>query len=271
MLNEYSFEDIYIRHAADACPNSDSFTMHIHEQCEIYFYLCGEVDYMVEGSRYSLSEKSILIMRPAEAHSPKFVGQSTYERYAINFPLDFASDFDPDFRLTKAFTDRPLGVQNLLTFSAAELSSIQELFDQMFYDYADEYDRNLAIKTNLLKILTYISRAFRQTTVTKKEENSNLEQIVAYVNRHLFEQLSVPAIARHFYISPSHFNRLFRQATGASPWEYIKKKRLTAAKEKIRSGEAAQAASRSCGFQDYSAFYRSYTKYFGCAPTASGI
>ncbi len=270
MLKEYSFGDLYIRHAIDTCPDNASFSMHIHEQCEIYFYLCGDVDYMVEGSKYSLSEKSILIMRPAEAHSPKFVGPSTYERYAINFPVGFAAGFDPDYRLLKAFTDRPLGACNLLTFSAAELSSIQELFDQMFYDYQDEYDRELAVKANLLKILTAISRAFRLTQVTRTGETSNLEQIVSYVNRHLFEPLSVPALAEHFYVSPSHFNRLFRQATGASPWEYIKKKRLTAAKEKIRNGETAQAASRSCGFQDYSSFYRAYTKYYGCAPTESG-
>lgn len=270
MLKEYSYGDIYIRHAIDDCPDSESFSMHIHEQCEIYFYLCGDVEYMVEGSKYSLLEKSLLIMRPSEAHSPKFVGSSKYERYAINFPLSFASNFDPEFRLMKAFTDRPLGALNLLTFSAAELSSIHELFDQMFYEYGDEYDRELSIKTNLLKILTYISQAFRQSKVTKSGETNNLEQIVAYVNRHLYEPLSVPALANHFHISPSHFNRLFRQATGASPWEYIKKKRLTAAKEKIRSGETALDASRSCGFQDYSSFYRAFTKYFGYAPTFSG-
>ncbi|MDE7212552.1 MAG: AraC family transcriptional regulator, partial [Lachnospiraceae bacterium] len=53
---------------------------------------------------------------------------------------------------------------------------------------------------------------------------------------------------------------------GAAPWEYITIKRLNAAREKMRAGATAQSAGESCGYGDYSAFYRAYVKYFGCAP-----
>ena len=87
-----------------------------------------------------------------------------------------------------------------------------------------------------------------------------------YVNKHLFEELSVPILAKQFFMSTSQFNRVFKQAAGASPWEYITIKRLTAAREKIRNGVSVQSACESCGFRDYSAFYRAYVKHFGCAP-----
>lgn len=112
-----------------------------------------------------------------------------------------------------------------------------------------------------------ISRAFSARKDTKKTTFQTAEQrMVMYVNEHLFNELSVPMLAEHFYLSTSQFSRVFRKATGAAPWEYITRKRLIAAREKIQNGSSAHSASEQCGFSDYSAFYRAYVKHFGCAP-----
>lgn len=268
MLNEYSFDNIYIRHAIDEQPDSRDFSMHIHDQCEIYFLVSGNVGYLVEGSEYTPDENCIMIMRPAEAHTPKIIGDEKYERYAINFPLDFAKGIDPEGRLMKAFTERSLGQGNMLGSNITDVQLIHKLFSEMCA-VADDYDRRLTIRTHLLMLLDIIGKAYLRKNETSGEPRTVRERIVMYVNRHLFEDISVPKLAEHFFLSPSQFSRIFRQATGAAPWEYITKKRLTAAKEKIHSGSSAQSASESCGFKDYSVFYRAYVKHFGCAPTCS--
>lgn len=269
MLREYHYGDIYIRHAIDDCPSDSPFTMHIHGQCEIYIFVSGNVEYLVEGSRYPLEENSLMVMRPSEVHKARILGEERYERYALNFPLAFPSAVDTEGRLLKAFTDRPLGKNNMFTTSVIDMTLVRKLCDQMFQDDRDDYDRLLTIKSNLLTILDMIYQALGNREKVEYKPRSTTERIVAYVNNHIFEDISVPELAKHFYLSASQFNRIFRQATGASPWEYITKKRLTAAKEKIHSGSLAQEASEECGFKDYSAFYRAYTKYFGCAPTVS--
>lgn len=265
MLNEYSFDNIYIRHAIDDCPDDKNFTMHIHEQCEIYFFVSGNVEYLVEGSKYPLEENSLMIMRPAEAHKPKIIGCERYERYAVNFPLSFAQDIDPMGKLVKAFTERTLGKNNMFGCSEIDTEIVKKLFSEMCQGNND-YDKQLAIKTHLLMLLDIISRAHNEQGNALVKPQSTAERVVAYVNNHLFEEITIPKLAEHFYLSTSQFSRIFKQATGAAPWEYITKKRLTAAKEKIRSGMSAQTASESCGFGDYSSFYRAYTKHFGCAP-----
>lgn len=265
MLNEYSFDNIYIRHAIDNCPDDKEFTMHIHEQCEIYFFVSGNVEYLVEGSKYPLDENSLMIMRPAEAHKPKIIGKEKYERYAINFPVDFAADIDPEGRLAKAFTQRTLGKNNMLDASEIDTELVLKLLAEMC-EIADDYTRQLTLKTHLMILLDMICRAYNKQVSVEHKPTSTSERIVAYVNNHLFDNISVPKLAEHFYLSTSQFSRVFRQATGAAPWEYITKKRLTAAKEKIRGGCSAQNAAESCGFGDYSAFYRAYVKHFGCAP-----
>ena len=267
MLNEYSFDDIYIRHAVDESPDDAEFTMHIHEHCEIYFFISGNVEYLVEGSKYLLNENSLMIMCPAEAHKPKILGKERYERYAINFPISFASDIDPQRNLIKAFTERSLGKNNMLTSSEIDMDFVRRIFEEMSKKEADDYSRQLTIKTHLLILLDMIRRGFCVQKNVEYKPPSIAERIVAYVNNHLFEGISVPKLSEHFYLSQSQFSRVFKQATGAAPWEYITKKRLTAAKEKIRSGFSAQSASEASGFSDYSSFYRAYIKYFGYAPT----
>lgn len=268
MLNEYSFGEVYIRHAIDDEPDGKDFTMHIHDRCEIYFFVSGDVEYLVEGSKYPLKENSLMIMRPAEAHAPKIAGHSTYERYAINFPLDFASLIDPDGWLTKAFSDRPLGKNNMFSTSEMDMVLVKKLFSEMCSDN-DDYGKRLTINTHLITLLDMINRAWGENAKMKHKQQSNAQRIVLYVNDHLTEDISVPKLAEHFYISTSQFNRVFRQATGAAPWDYITKKRLTIAKELLKNGISAQEAAESCGFKDYSVFYRAYNRYFGHPPKHS--
>lgn len=265
MLKEYSFDDIYIRHAIDECPNDKYFTMHIHDRCEIYFFLSGNVEYLVEGSKYPLEEYSLMIMRPAESHKAKILDNSRYERYAINFPLSFANSIDPQNRLMKAFTERPLGKNNMLDTSEIDMKLIYKIISEMCCD-EETYDKQLTLKTHLYMLLDLINRAFHAKAQVEHKQPNIGERIIAYVNLHLFEELSIPILAKHFYLSPSQFSRVFKQATGAAPWEYITKKRLTAAKEMLQNGHSAQYACESCGFGDYSSFYRAYLKHFGCAP-----
>lgn len=267
MLNEYSFDNIYIRHAIDENPDDRDFTMHIHEQCEIYFFVSGEVEYLVEGSKYPLDENSMMIMRPAEAHKPRITGKGRYERFAVNFPVSLMQDIDPEGILVKAFTERSLGKNNMFNASQIDMELAHRFFSEMCEENTDDYRRQITIKTHLPLILDMINRAYSNQKNIDTKPQSIAERIVIYVNNHLYDNISIPVLAEHFYLSPSQFSRIFRHATGAAPWEYITKKRLTAAKEIIRSGSSAQSASESCGFGDYSAFYRAYTKHFGCSPT----
>ena len=268
MLKEYSFGDIYIRHAIDNSPDEKEFNMHIHDRCEIYFFISGNVEYLVEGSKYPLNENSLMIMRPAEAHSPKITGSSTYERYAVNFPLDIVKNIDTENRLLIPFTGRLLGKDNMFSAVDMDMKLVNKLFSEMCSDN-DDYGKRLTINTHLITLLDIINRAWSEKKRSGHKQQSTAERIVMYVNDHLTEDISVPKLAEHFYLSASQFNRVFKQATGASPWDYITKKRLTVAKELLRNGVSAQEAAESCGFRDYSVFYRAYTKHFGYPPKYS--
>lgn len=266
ILQEYSSDDIYMRYAVDDEPDDGDFSMHVHEQYEIYYFVSGDAEYLVEGSRYPLLGGCILIMRPSESHRVKILESSKYERYAVNFSSALVKSFDPQGRLLKAFDDRPLGRGNLYYPTEATQENIRKMYSQVF-ELGDDYEKRLRITALLFLLLDMINKQFlNRTDFAYPPPKSAAEKIMSYVNAHIFDDLTVPKLAQHFYLSTSQFGRIFRQASGSSPWEYITIKRLTAAREKIRGGMAAQKAGLCCGFKDYSSFFRAYVKYFGWPP-----
>lgn len=266
MMNEYYLDEIYVKHEISPQPNAKDFTMHIHEHCEIYLFIQGKIEYLVEGSRYPLPGCSLMIMRPAEAHTPKIIGDACYERYAVNFPLSLVHQIDPDGTLLKPFFERPLGKNNFYSAEEINVDMLKKLFDEMCNPSENRYEKKLTATTHIYMLLDMINRAFSQKKTDAFLPKSLSEKIIVYIEKHITEELSVPKLAEQFHLSCSQFTRVFKQATGAAPWDYITKKRLTAAKEKIRNGYSAKNACEACGFNDYSAFYRAYTKHFGNSP-----
>ena len=113
ILDEYTLDEIYIRHAVDMAPEDNRCGFHVHDKCEIFFFISGCAEYLVEGSVYPLTRGSTLIMRAGEAHCIHILCPERYERYAVNFPISLFDSIDPKRSLTAIYTDRELGADNL--------------------------------------------------------------------------------------------------------------------------------------------------------------
>ena len=259
VLNEYTLDEIYIRHAVDTSPADNRYGFHVHDKCEIFFFISGSAEYLVEGSVYPLTRGSTLIMRAGEAHCIHILHPERYERYAVNFPISLFDSIDPKRSLTALYTDRELGSGNLYTDD-----DFDPIFKDMFEDGLDRYQRSVRASVCIMTILDKLNR---QHTGHKSNILPSFEQqIISYVNERLFDDITADKLAQHFYISRSQLGRVFRRAAGAAPWEYITAKRLVAAKDMIDNGMTAKKAALSCGFGDYSCFYRAYLKRFGTSP-----
>ncbi len=269
MLKEYDFEDIYIRHGLDENPEPTNHPMHIHSRCEIFFFISGNVDYLVEGSRYPLLPASVMIMRPSEAHTARILNNKKYERFAINFPTSFLSQIDSQNQLMKPFLERELGKDNFYSEMELDMQLVKKIFTSMIEAKSDE-ERRFTIHTQLGMLLYMIYEAFlRRKNQVIENQPLFSQKVIRYINEHLFEEITVTSLAEHFNLSASQFTRNFNKDVGSSPWEYILRKRLTAARELLKKGLTTQQACYDSGFSDYSSFYRSYVKYFKESPGES--
>lgn len=260
----YSDRDIAFRYNLDAHPVPESFTMHTHQMCEVYLFMNGKASFRIEGSEYRLERGDLLIMRPAEAHCIQVQPDHPYERLSMHFEPTLFDRLDPEHRLLKVFMDREAGRFN--RFSAAEFpdQSYRVMLSRLMEQ--EQYQR-LDILSVLLVLLNQLCGLHEQRGEnTPAAEGPLLFQVIRHINEHLSEPLSLDSLCEQFYLSKPQLCRSFKRTTGASVGEYINAKRLLQAQSMLRAGTPPTQVCTSCGFNDYSAFYRAYRKHFGISP-----
>ena len=261
-LFTYRDETLYCHCSLDQVPEQASFPIHAHEMPEVYCFLSGHGQFLVEGTHYALSPGDILLMRPAETHRLLVESDEPYRRLAIHFSTELLRNADADGILLRPFYARPLGQHN--QYPSARWPRLSGVFDDLHLTPGLERPQ---ILSRLLLLLTEIAAIYPKISGESTVAGVFPSQLVAYVNRHLFEPISVDEVSRYFSRSASQISRVFREATGTSLWEYVMLKRLLSARAMLQRGDSAANTALVCGFTDYSAFYRAYRKRFGHAPS----
>ncbi len=244
-------------------PTQQDYTMHIHNDThEILCFLSGSACFYVEGTRYPLERGDLMLMRKGEAHYLLLNSLAPYERYLVNFDISGLKEIDPDDALLGAFRNRPLG-----HFNHYKAAMFPNNHWQFYLNKITASPSNTEKLCYLLPLLQELNDSFSlMKTVDASANHDKGSAIVTYINQHLQENLSLSQIADHFYVSRTHLNRIFRQATGTTIWNYITAKRLFMARKQIRQGASPTKVYATWGFQDYNTFYRAYRHHFGVSP-----
>jgi AraC-like DNA-binding protein/ligand-binding sensor protein len=89
-----------------------------------------------------------------------------------------------------------------------------------------------------------------------------------YIARHLSDRIKLGNIARALNMSPFHFCRTFRQATGRTFVDYLSHVRVDKAKILLRDRSfRISEIAYEVGFQTLTHFNRTFRKLAGCSPT----
>jgi AraC family transcriptional regulator len=100
-------------------------------------------------------------------------------------------------------------------------------------------------------------------------EQQKLARIDIYISEHITENIRVEHLAALVHMSPSHFARAFKKATGSPPHFYLTTERLTLAKWMLSSSQVplVDVAART-GFQTQQHFTEVFHRYTGMTPRA---
>ena len=99
------------------------------------------------------------------------------------------------------------------------------------------------------------------------------EQILAvqrmqdYIEEHLDEEMNMAELARVSLYSPWHSYRLFREHTGLTVSEYIRRLRLSKSALRLKSGTVrVTQIAYDLGFGSVDGYQRAFRREFGCNP-----
>ena len=101
---------------------------------------------------------------------------------------------------------------------------------------------------------------------TPDYSNTPVAGIILFLNEHYTEDISMEMLQKKFFLSKNYLCKIFKNTTGLTIFDYIRKKRLTLVQDLINEDMSMTDASRIAGFHDYSSFYRAYNKEYGISP-----
>lgn len=261
----YTDNEIQFHYLRTEKPDVNTYKMHTHDSCEIYYFLSDHAIFHIEGNQYHLKYGDLIVIQPMEAHHIEPDSFAPYERAALHFRRSLFSSFDPEEKLTRPIYEREPGISNLFRQEDFPTSVWQYCLSMMLIPAPD---RRLQILSCLIPLMNELVKASHNRPHPKYVENNTLSaQIIRYINQNLTAPLTLASLCNHFYISQSQLCRVFKRATGTSVGDYIATKRLLRAQQMLRSGVLPTKVMTECGFNDYSAFYRAYHKYFGVSPS----
>ena len=98
-------------------------------------------------------------------------------------------------------------------------------------------------------------------------DSRRLKHVVDYIDAHLFESLALNDLAAQAFLSPFHFSRLVKEATGLSPQRYVTERRVQAAKIALASEQSSLIdIALQQGFGSLDNFIRVFRKSTGETP-----
>ncbi|AHF92537.1 AraC family transcriptional regulator [Opitutaceae bacterium TAV5] len=95
-----------------------------------------------------------------------------------------------------------------------------------------------------------------------------MRRLLDHIEQNLSEELTVSVLARMAGLSDSYFSEVFRDHTGMPPQLYIVRKRITRAKELLRTGNhTVGEVAHMTGFADQTHMDRYFRQFYGIPPS----
>ena len=147
-----------------------------------------------------------------------------------------------------------------------------QIFEQLLQEqeraeaYADEM---ILILLNQL-ILTLLRQVEGKPAPVSRMrgEYRIIHQTQAFVSAHVWEDLSVPFVARHVDMSPSYLTALFQKHLAISPAEYIRRVKLQESKRLIRENKLNfTEIAAELQYSTVHHFSRQFKEKFGLTPS----
>jgi AraC family transcriptional regulator len=132
----------------------------------------------------------------------------------------------------------------------------------------------MLVETSSLLLAARLAHAYSETGVIRSPiqsrhrlDDGRLRRVLAYVEEHLAEDITVADLANVACLSIFHFTRAFAASMGVPPHRYVSQRRLEAAKALIATGRPSLSEiAFNCQFSSQSSFTRAFRRATGMTP-----
>lgn len=245
------------------------FEFHFHDNYELYFFLSGDAEMMVEQTRYPLQRGSLLAMGSNEIHRVFPAPTAPYERLTIHFDPHLIRSLPlQSCNLLACFQNHAPGSQNATLLTDTAFTEYFHLAKELVaHARSDNYGSEALMLSCLTRLLVLANEAFHMAPHLPMSYSGFVPKAIAYIEDHRSEPFTVQDIAEVLSVNPFYLSHQFRQQTGVPIYHYILVKKIALSKLLLSQGLPAGDVCEQAGFGDYNNFSRTFKKYVGYSPS----
>ncbi len=230
---------------------------HSHLGYEFLLILSGEATHTVNGEKHIIKKGDLIVNIPNSEHEICITKDTHYERYDFlisekYIPLENISSLINDNFIINCLHNEVI----LNLFKRLNLYS-QILDKKEFISVAGALAVELICNLNLLK----------NNKITSYAQSPILKTALEFIDDNAFTIKSVKEISNAIFVSETYLYKIFNEELKTTPNDYILDIKLKSAKQMLMLGQKPTVVYKTCGFKDYSSFYRNYCKKFGVSPS----
>ncbi|MBE6871389.1 MAG: AraC family transcriptional regulator [Ruminococcaceae bacterium] len=242
---------------------------HHHDFYELYYFIKGNVSYVIEERNYALKSGDILLIESSQLHRPFPENDAEYERMVIWIRPEFLQSISTtETDLASCFKAAFEKKINLIRPTGDFAATVSTIFSRIDQENAEKNYGSDILKTSYLQeLLILITRHMNEQSAAKPTATSRLiERVNAYIEENIESQITLDMLASELFLSKCYMAREFKRISGCTLHRYIILKKLIYAKELIHNGETLATACYKSGFNEYSSFLRAFKREFGISP-----
>lgn len=238
------------------------FAPHVHDGYVIGMIMAGAQRYRYRGAEHLAGSGTLVLINPDELHTGH---KGTEDGWLYRA-------FYPDSgQITSLLAELELPTQHLPAFGAT-LYRDQDLVNgfcqlhRLLESPATALQQQTAWRELVLSLLQ------RHAAVPDAGKPGKEHRAVGLAKELLHAQLVAPPsleeLAAAVNLSPFHFARVFRQATGMPPHTWLVQQRIARARALLQSGCLPLEVAMQLGFADQSHLSRQFKQAYGVGPAA---
>ena len=249
---------------------------HHHDFIEIVFITKGKGIQVISNNEYEVSEGDIFILQGFQNHYFKDAGKAEMINVMfdpVKSPLLISPEiktidgYSALFILEPQYRNR-MHFKNMLHLNHVDLAKSEYVLNSMLHEIAHkEPGYELFLKNKLEEIILFLSRKYSQISIPKAKSLVRIGKAIDFIEKNFQNNIYIQQLAELSFMSVRNFQRIFKEATGLSPNDYLLELRVQHASKLLTETDSAiYNVSEQVGIADWFYFSKAFKKKFGVSP-----
>lgn len=244
---------------------------HWHEEIEILLFIKGDASQQVDDHIFNVTSGDIVFINSNSIHSTRTKFDHDNEILVVHFLPPLFNDHVRNLELRK----QGLNVPNVIPPSEAVYNAVSDLIQEIQNEFENKNAGYEYIITGRLYGL--IGLLFRfygiknnaaWKSIPSAKEQELLKKALDFIESNFDHKISFDEMLKIANVSPSHFCRIFKKATGMSFTDFVALHRVNCAQNLlISTHQSITEIAFESGFENHISLIRAFKKYKETTPS----